>query len=88
MCENNVKVLDNNVKPGNSPDLNPIENLWFIIKSCLPKKDCTAKKKLTEASVEVGNRLEEFAEKRKQLVESMPNRVTELLKNGGRHIKY
>ena len=85
MSENDVKVLD---WPGNSPDLNPIENLWLIIESRLLKKDCTTERKLTEAIIEVWYRDEEIAEKCKKLVESMPNRVTELLKNGGGHIKY
>ena len=85
MSENDVKVLD---WPRNFPDLNPIENLWFIIKSRLLKKDCATKRKLTEATIEVWYRDEEIAEKCKKLVESMPNRVTELLKNGGGHIKY
>ena len=44
--ENQVSVLD---WPGNSPDLNPIENLWAIVKCRLRKTDCTTSRKLVEA---------------------------------------
>ena len=37
----NVKVLE---WPGNSPDINPIDNPWSIIKAGLLKTDCTTKK--------------------------------------------
>ena len=35
--------------PGNSPDLNPIENLQAITKSQLQKLDCTTMSKIIEA---------------------------------------
>lgn len=38
--ENNVKVLD---WPGNSPDMNPIENLWAITKKKIRKTNVTTK---------------------------------------------
>ena len=39
--------------PGNSPDLNPIENLWSICKARLQKMDCTTKTKMIEAVIQV-----------------------------------
>ena len=39
--------------PGNSPDLNPIENLWSVRKSRLQKFDCTTMAKLIEAIIQV-----------------------------------
>ena len=45
-----INVLD---WPGNSLDLNPIENLWSILKSRLEKLDCTTKTKLIEAVIQV-----------------------------------
>ena len=38
---------------GNSPDLNPIENLWAITKSRLQKLDCITMTKLIEVIVQV-----------------------------------
>ena len=48
--ENQVSVLD---WPGNSPDLNPIENLWAIVKCRLRKTDCTTSRKLVEAIIHI-----------------------------------
>jgi len=50
-------VLDNDIRtldwPGNSPDLNPIENLWAILKARLHKHDCTTRVKLVAAIIEI-----------------------------------
>jgi transposase len=48
--QQHLKVLE---WPGNSPDLNPIENLWAIIKACISKMDCRTKTKLTESVMKV-----------------------------------
>lgn len=34
--------------PGNSPDLNPIENLLALSKNMLGKLDCMARRKMSE----------------------------------------
>lgn len=39
--------------PGNSPDINPIENLWSICKTRLRTMDCTTKTKLIESVIAV-----------------------------------
>ena len=66
MSKNNVKVLD---WPGNFSDLDPIENLWFIIKSHSLTKDCARKRMLTEAITEVWYSNEKIAEKCEKSVE-------------------
>jgi len=48
--ENQIKVLE---WTGNSPDLNPIGNLWAIIKNRLRSKDCTNLTKLIEAVIAI-----------------------------------
>lgn len=47
---NEVIVLE---WPGNSPDINPVENLWAIIKKILRKLDCTTKEKMICAVIKV-----------------------------------
>lgn len=39
--------------PGNSPDLNLIENLWPICKARLQNMDCTTKTKMVKAVIQV-----------------------------------
>ena len=73
--------------PGNSPDLNPIENLWAIVKLEARKRDCTTLDKMTQAIIVIW-----FDPKMKQhcskLVDSMPKRVKEVIQKRGGHIKY
>jgi len=50
LSDNNIAVLK---WPGNSPDLNPIENLWAIIKKERQKYDCTTTTKLIGAIISI-----------------------------------
>lgn len=75
--------------PGNSPDLNPIENLWAIVKARLRAKECSNKTSLNMAINEVWSENDqELAEICSKLVESMPQRVQMCLKARGGHTKY
>ena len=68
--------------------MNPIENLWSIIKQRLREKDCTTKQKLIEAIMELWNGDEKITTNCQNMVDSMPNRVKQLIKNRGGHIMY
>lgn len=75
--------------PGNSPDLNPIENLWAIVKGRLRAKDCSSKDSLIAAVGEVWDENDrELSEICSRLVDSMPNRVRMCVRAGGGHTRY
>lgn len=80
-----VPVLD---WPGNSPDLAPIETLWAIVKNRLRKEDVSSKQKLISNVIKLWYHDERIKESCTKLVESMPKRIEELIKNRGGHIRY
>jgi len=69
LSDNNIEVLK---WPGDSPDLNPIENLWAIIKKELQNYDCTTTTKLIGATISIWYRGGEITKMCEKLVESMP----------------
>jgi len=73
--------------PGNSPDLNPIENLWCLMKNKLPEKHPTNLGALQSAIQEVWVKAisPDYCCK---LIESMPQRLQEVIKNKGGYTKY
>ena len=74
--------------PGNSPDLNPIENLWAIIKKRLQTSDCSTKTKLVKAIIRIWCHDDEVQNIRSTVVDSMPTRISMLINAKGGHIKY
>ena len=82
--ENRIKVLD---WPGNSPDLNPIENLWTNMKNKVAEKHPSSAKDLVKVIKEVWVKeiSQEFC---RNLVHSMPRRLQEVIKTGGGSTKY
>lgn len=73
--------------PGNSPDLNPIENCWVMVKRLLQAHNCTSYNDLVEKTKAVWVQ-EITAEYCRGLVESMPARIEACLKNNGGPTKY
>ena len=81
---NNIKTID---WPGNSPDLNPIENCWAHMKNMLAKKDIGSVPKLTAAILEVW--LNDLTpEYLKKLSDSMPDRLKAVIASKGDTTKY
>ena len=74
--------------PAQSPDLNPIENLWAIMKAKLRKVDCTSKAKLHEAIANLWENDSDIVNSCQKLVGSMPARIQQVIKNRGGHIRY
>lgn len=83
--ERNVEVLD---WPACSPDLNPIENLWGIISRKVYENG-----KQFESIIALKNRIREVwvdltLEVLKTLVDSMPDRIFDVVRNNGGVTKY
>ena len=82
--EQNINVLG--PWPGNSPDRNPIENLWSILKRRVDKQKPTNSDKF-QASI-----MQEWAaisqDVAQKLIDSMPVRIADVLKKKGQHCKY
>ena len=79
-----VKVLD---WPGNSPDLNPIENLWTIMEDKIAEKQPSSLPDLCRTIKEVWVK-EISKEYCANLVNSMPRRLAAVIQNNGGHTKY
>ena len=79
-----VKVLD---WPGNSPDLNPIENLWTVMKDKVVEKQPSSLPDLCRAIKEVWVK-EISKEYCANLVNSMPRRIAAVIQSNGGHTKY
>ena len=79
-----INILD---WPGNSPDLNPIENLWTILKNKVSERQPTNAKMLKQAIKEVWVR-DISPSYCRNLVESMPRRLEAVIKAKGGPTKY
>lgn len=73
--------------PGNSPDLNVIEHVWVTMKRKVASLNPTSADDLLNKIKEVWV-TEITQDSCKKLVHSMPNRISEVLRNKGRHSKY
>ena len=84
MAEHAISTLD---WPGNSPDINPIENMWYIkvvkINNWKPSSSKTFIKHLEKAWHGLI-----FIEHLQSLVKSMPDRIAKAIRGGVGPTKY
>jgi transposase len=71
--------------PANSPDLNPIENLWHVLRCNIRKRrpQPRNKKELIIALKEEWKKLQEDVTITNKLINSMPKRMREVIARGG-----
>ena len=81
---NEIQSLD---WPGNSPDLNPIENLCSIPKRKIAMKAPFSKRTLIEALIDIWNN-DIDNDLLSTLIASMRNRISQFIKNRGDHTIY
>ena len=79
-----INILD---WPGNSPDLNPFQNLWTILKNKVSERQPNNAKMLEEGIKEVWVR-DISPSYFRNLVESMPRRLEAVFKAKGGPTKY
>lgn len=81
----NIRVLP---WPAVSPDINPIENLWSIMKRRLKRLSASSKQAIIANFIEIWYRDRDLTETCKKLVESMPNRVQAVIDAKGYQTPY
>ncbi|CAH1993541.1 unnamed protein product, partial [Acanthoscelides obtectus] len=85
LAEKKVDILD---WPGNSPDMNPIENVWEFLKSEVTMKAPTTKQELINILNDTWKHNPELKIKIQNCISSMPRRVEAVLAAKGGHTKY
>lgn len=83
--QSNIPVLR---WPGNSPDLNPIETLWGIIKRRLSEFDISSKKELIHQVIKLWHRDCSISETCSKLIASMPDRIKAVIQAKGGHTMF
>ena len=82
--EKNVDILK---WPGNSPDLNPIENLWHVMKNEVADQHPTSMESLKTA-IKIVWTQKISPEYCSNLIDSKPRRMAAMVKNRGGLTKY
>ena len=72
--------------PSNSPDLNPIENVWHLLKLKMSKIIYETKEEFIKCIEESWKEIK--VETIDNIIKSMPNRLHKLIENNGDRIDY
>lgn len=85
LINNNVVALN---WPPYSPDLNPIENLWAIVKKKVHATSYSSIEELIQSVKQIWDSDVAVRQSCRSLVYSMTKRIQECIKNGGGPIRY
>ncbi|GFW26331.1 putative transposase like protein [Trichonephila clavipes] len=85
VAEQNIPLLD---CPGNSPGMNPIENIWELMKREVAKDVITNNTQLLERIIHVCNHHPQMQETVQSCIDSMPRRIEALIAAKGGSTKY
>ncbi|GFV06025.1 putative transposase like protein [Trichonephila clavipes] len=85
LAEQNIPLLD---WLGNSPDMNPIDNIWELMKREVSKDVITNKTQLLERIIHVCNYHPQMQETVQSCIDSMPRRIEALIAAKGGSTKY
>ena len=81
--ENEIEIM---FWPPNSPDLNPIENVWSLLKKQVDKIVVNDKKRLIDTILEQSKKMK--IKNINKIINSMDNRINELFNNSFDNINY
>ncbi|GFY23537.1 transposable element Tcb2 transposase [Trichonephila clavipes] len=85
LAEENIPLLD---WPGNSPDMNPIENIWELMKREVAKVVITNKTQLLERIIHVWNNHPQMQDTVQSCIGSMPRIIEAFISAKGGSTKY
>ena len=74
--------------PGNSPDLNPIENIWSVMKKKAYKDIISNQDELWTCLSQIWSQDIGIKDAIINCIDSMPNRILQIIKMKAGHIKY
>jgi transposase len=83
LAKKNIAVLP---WPASSPDLNPIENIWAILKQNVERRPVKSKSELIPVILEEWNKID--LNLIRKTIESMPRRLTQVIERGGKKCDY
>ena len=74
--------------PSNAADLNPIENVWALWKSTMKYQNIKTTEEVWRAAISAWNNLQNDQDLCKNLIDSMPRRLEEVILKNGNYTSY